>query len=311
MNRRHFLQHTVAASSLLSVHSLAAAQTTPTPATTAATRRTFKLKYAPHFGTFKNSAGEDLIDQLNFMADNGFTAMEDNSLMARPVEMQQKIGDTLAKRGMTMGVFVIDGGDNWKVSLATGKPEFKDVFVKTCRAAVETAKRVNARWATVVPGYFARELPIGIQTGHVIDALRAGADILAPANLTMVLESLSDNPDLFLRTSDQGYMLCRAINSPACKMLFDMYHMQRNEGRMIEHIDWAWSEIGYFQIGDVPGRKEPGSGEMNYKNIFKHIHEKAQATNRDFVLGMEHGASMPGKDGEQKLIAAYVESDSF
>jgi hydroxypyruvate isomerase len=135
--------------------------------------------------------------------------------------------------------------------------------------------------------------------------------VLAPANLTMVIESLSDNPDLFLRTSDQGYAICRAINSPACKMLFDMYHMQRNEGRMIEHIDWAWTEIGYFQIGDVPGRKEPTTGEMNYKNIFKHIREKSTATQREFVLGMEHGAATPGKEGEQKLIAAYIESDSF
>src|SRR6476660_4408163 len=180
MNRRDFLQHTVAASALLGVSApsaLANASSSPVSSPS----RTFKLKYAPHFGTFKNSAGEDLFDQLHFMADNGFTAIEDNSLMKRPVDVQQKIGDTLAKLNMTMGVFVIDGGDNWKVSLATGKQEFKDVFLKTCRDAVDTAKRVNAKWATVVPGYFARELPIGIQTGNVIDALRAGADILAPA----------------------------------------------------------------------------------------------------------------------------------
>ena len=113
-----------------------------------------------------------------------------------------------------MGVFVIDGGDNWKVSLATGKPEFKEVFLKACRAAVETQKRVNAKWATVVPGYFARELPIGLQTGHVIDALRAGAEILEPSGLAMVLEPLSDNPDLFLRTSDQSYAVCRAVEQP-------------------------------------------------------------------------------------------------
>jgi hydroxypyruvate isomerase len=310
MNRRHFLQHSVAAGSLLGLPAAVAATTTAAAAAAPA-KASFKLKYAPHFGMFKASAGEDLVDQLHFMADNGFTAMEDNALMQRSAENQQRIGDALAKLGMTMGVFVIDGGDNWKVSLTTGKPEFKDKFLQTCRAAVETAKRVNARWATVVPGYFARELPIGIQTGNVIDTLRAAADILAPANLTMVIESLSDNPDLFLRTSDQGYMLCRAINSPACKMLFDMYHMQRNEGRMIEHIDWAWSEIGYFQIGDVPGRKEPTTGEMNYKNIFKHIYEKSKESNREFVLGMEHGASVPGKEGEQKLIATYIESDSF
>ena len=274
-------------------------------------KRTFKLKYGPHFGMFKSSAGEDLLDQLRFMADAGFTAFEDNGLMKRPAEVQEQIGRTLAKLGMTMGVFVIDAGDNWKISYASGKPEFNEPFLKACRDALDTARRVNARWATFVPGYFERNLPIGIQTGHVIDVLKRGADILAPAGLTMVLEPLSDNPDLFLRTSDQAYAICRAVGSPSCKVLFDMYHMQRNEGRVIEHIDWAWDEIAYFQIGDVPGRKEPGTGEMNYKNIFKHIYTKATASGREFVLGMEHGNALPGVEGEQRLIEAYVAADAF
>lgn len=274
-------------------------------------RRSFKLKYAPHIGMFENSAGPDPLDQLRFMADVGFRAFEDNGMMKRPVELQTQMGELLARRGLTMGVFVVDGGDNWKVSLTTGKPEFVDVFVKTCRDAVEVAKRTNAKWMTVVPGYFERNLPIGIQTGHVIDAIRKGAEVFEPHGLVMVLEPLSDNPDLFLRTPDEGYAICRAINSPACKVLCDMYHAQRNQGRMIEHIDWAWDEIGYFQIGDVPGRKEPGTGEMNYRNIFKHIAEKSKASGRDYVLGMEHGASLPGKEGEMKLVEAYMAADDF
>jgi hydroxypyruvate isomerase len=225
--------------------------------------------------------------------------------MARPVEMQQRIGDTLAQRGMTMGVFVIDGGDNWKISLTSGLPEFRERFLDTCRAAITVAKRVNARWATVVPGYFERKLPLGIQTGHVIDALRAGAAILEPHDLTMVLEPLSDNPDLFLRTSDQAFAICRAVNSPSCKILYDMYHMQRNEGDLIQHIDHAWSEIAYFQIGDNPGRKEPGTGEMNYRNLFRHIHDRGYTG----VFGMEHGNSQPGKAGERAVIDAYVAAD--
>jgi hydroxypyruvate isomerase len=308
MRRRSFLQHTAGLASLPALTALAAgsaASAVPAPA------RSFKLKYAPHFGMFESSAGKDLFDQLQFMADNGFRAFEDNGMMKRTPEVQQKIGDTLAKLNMTMGVFVIEGGDNWKVSLATGKPEFRETFLQTCRAAVDVAKRCNARWMTVVPGYFARELPIGIQTGHIIDALRAGAGILEPHNLTMVLEPLSDNPDLFLRTSDQSYAICRAVGSPACKILFDMYHMQRNEGRMIDHMDLAWDEIAYFQIGDVPGRKEPGTGETNYQNVFRHIHEKAQLTSREFVLGMEHGNSLPGKEGDQRVIEAYVRADGF
>ncbi len=307
MDRRDFLRTTAAALPALGTATVSSgAQGGAAPS-----KRSFKLKYAPHFGMFEQSAGKDLLDQLRFMADQGFRAFEDNGLMARPVDMQQKIGDTLAKLGMTMGVFVIDGGDNWKVSLATGKQEFKDVFLKACRSALDTQKRVNAKWATVVPGYFARELPMGLQTGHVIDALRAGAEILEPGGLAMVLEPLSDNPDLFLRTSDQAYAVCRAVNSPSCKILYDMFHMQRNEGDMIKRIELAWDEIAYFQIGDNPGRKEPGTGEVNYRNIFKNIRDKAQAANRDVVLGMEHGNFFPGAEGEQKLIEAYVRADDF
>lgn len=276
-----------------------------------AAKNKFKLDYAPHLGMFENSAGKDPIDQLKFMADQGFTAFEDNGMMGREPAMQEKMGKELDRLGMKMGVFVVDKGGNGQNSLAAGKKEYIDIFLNGCRRAVDTAKRCNAKFMTVVPGDFERNLPIGIQTGHVIDALRRGADILAPAGLAMVLEPLSDTPNLFLRTSDQTYEICRAVNSPACKVLFDIYHMQKNEGHIIPHINWAWDEIGYFQIGDNPGRKEPTTGEINYKNVLKYIYDKAKATNRSFIFGMEHGNSRPGKDGETALINAYIESDSF
>jgi hydroxypyruvate isomerase len=123
---------------------------------------------------------------------------------------------------------------------------------------------------TVVPGNYERSLSQDMQTANVITALRKGAEILEPHGLVMVLEALSDNPDLFLRGTHQSFMICKAVNSAACKFLFDMYHMQRNEGNIIANIDKVWDETGYFQIGDNPGRKEPGTGEMNYK-IFSSI----------------------------------------
>lgn len=267
----------------------------------------FKLKYAPHFGMFKNSAGDDFIDQLKFMADRGFTAMEDNGMMRRDVAMQTKIGETMAQLNMEMGVFVIDKGGNMQNTLAAGNPDFVDIFLDGCRRSVEVAKRVNAKWMTVVPGGFNRNLPIGIQDANVIEALRRGAEILEPHGLTMVLEPLSDSPDLYLQTSDQTYMICKAVDSPACKILYDIYHMQKTEGHLIRNIDITWDEIAYFQIGDNPGRKEPTTGEINYKNVFKHIHSKST----DFILGMEHGNSVEGKEGEEKVIEAYIESDSF
>lgn len=268
----------------------------------------FHLNYGIHDGMFKNHAGSDFVEQIKFAHSMGFRGIEDNGMMARPIEQQEKIGSTLAKLGMSMGVFVITSQNwHWKTSLATGKQEWIDLMVKDCKQAVEVAKRCNAKYMTVVPGNYERSLSTEYQTANIINALKIASDILAPHNLVMVLEALSDNPDLFLRHSDQTYMICKAVNSPACKFLFDMYHMQRNEGDIIKNLDRTWEEIGYLQIGDNPGRNEPTTGEMNYKNIFKHIYGKGYKG----VLGMEHGNSIPGKEGELALIKAYRYSDDF
>ncbi len=303
MQRRGFLKNTsLATAAVLPGFSLFGQTTKPNE------NKPFQLNYGFHDGMFAAHAGKDFIDQIKFGYEHGFRSIEDNGMMDRTPEMQAKIGDTLAKLGMQMGVFVITSNAwHWKMSLATGKQEFKDLIVKDCNRAVEVAKRCNAKWMTVVPGNFDRSQPIDMQTAHVIDALRRGSEILERNGLVMVLEPLSDNPDLFLRYSTQTYMICKAVNSPSCKILFDMYHMQRNEGNIIANIDRTWDEIGYFQIGDNPGRNEPTTGEMNYKNIFKHIYNKGYRG----VMGMEHGNSIKGKEGELALIKAYRESDAF
>lgn len=303
MQRKHFLQRSALAGASLLTASLAKATSTKNKMADAP----FHLNYATHDGMFKNSAGNDFIDQIKYAYDLGFRAIEDNGLTGRSEDMQQKIGDTLAKLGMQMGVFVVDKGGNDANSLTTGKAEYVDIFLKGCRQAVEVAKRVNATWVTVVPGDFDRHKSIDMQTANVITALRKGAEILEAAKLIMVLEPLSDNPDLFLRDVEQTYMICKAVNSPSCKILYDMYHIQRNRGDIIRQIDDAWNEIAYFQIGDNPGRKEPTTGEMNYKNVFRHIYNKGYKG----VLGMEHGISKPGKEGEAALVKAYRDCDDF
>ena len=125
----------------------------------------------------------------------------------------------------------------------------------------------------------------------------------------MVLEPLNfrDHPGLFLNKIPQAYEICKAVGSPSCKILFDMYHQQIHEGNIIPNIDLAWDEVAYFQIGDNPGRNEPTTGEINYKNIFKHIYNKGFKG----ILGMEHGNSIKGKEGEEALLKAYREVDAF
>lgn len=268
----------------------------------------FQCNYAIHDGMFKNHAGPDFIEQIRFAYSMGFRAIEDNGMMSRTPDQQKKIGDTLSSLGMSMGVFVV-AFDNWPLStsLTSGSKEWLDRFILNCQEAVEVARRCNAKWMTVVPGNYDRSISEGYQTAHVIEALRRGAEIFEPHGLVMVLEPLSDTPDLFLRYSAQTFAICKAVNSSSCKILFDMYHMQRNEGNLIPNIDKAWDQIAYFQIGDNPGRKEPGTGELNYRNIFKHISQKGYKG----IFGMEHGNAIQGKEGELALIRAYRDADKF
>jgi hydroxypyruvate isomerase len=305
MQRRTFISQTVTSTAALVAAPIAA----PAAQESAPAKRRFKLKYAPHFGMFESHAGKDQIDQLKFMADQGFTALEDNGLRQRPVELQERIGRELVNLRMEMGVFVATG-DFRNVTFASDKQDVRDKFLADIRDSVEVAKRVNAKWCTVVPGVYDQRLEWDYQTAHVIDNLKRCAEIMEKAGLTMVIEPLNhrrDHPGLFLTKIPQAYLICRAVGSPAVKILFDMYHQQITEGNIIPNIDLAWSEVAYFQTGDNPGRKEPTTGEMNYLNIFRHIHRKGFTG----VVGMEHGNSKPGKEGEQAVIDAYVKSDNF
>ena len=268
----------------------------------------FRMHFAPHLGMFRQHAGEDPLDQLAFMADQGFRAFEDNEMKKRPVALQEKMGQMLADQGMQMGVFVAHTISWTKPNLASGDPILRDRFLDEIKASVGVAKRVGATWMTVVPGHMDLSQSLGYQTSHVVETLKRARDILEPEDLVMVLEPLNfrDHPGLFLSRSPQAYQICRAVDSPSCKILFDIYHQQIQEGNLIPNIDSCWDEIAYFQVGDNPGRNEPGTGEINYLNVFKFIHSRGY----NGVLGMEHGNSSPGKEGETAVIEAYRRVDA-
>jgi hydroxypyruvate isomerase len=269
----------------------------------------FRLKYAPHFGMFRQHGGQDPVGQLEFMADEGFTALEDNGMKGRSVEEQERNASAMQRLGIEMGVFVAHA-DFGNVTFASSKNDVREQLLGDIRASVEVAKRVNAKWCTVVPGAYDKRLEWDYQTRNVIDNLRRCAELCEPAGLTMVLEPLNpyrDHPGLFLTKIPQSYMICQAVGSPSCKILDDLYHQQITEGNLIPNLEKAWEEIAYFQVGDNPGRREPTTGEINYRNVFKRIHEKGFTG----IVGMEHGNSRGGKDGERAVIDAYAWCDSW
>ncbi len=267
----------------------------------------FSLKYAPHPGLLKNLGGNDYIDQIKFAADVGFTAWEDNGMAGRPVEQQKKIGEELRKHDMTMGVFV--SGVPGNLPEKTSKSYRKSLQDKM-KQHVEVAKRVGAKWTTVVPGRVVQKLAPEYQTANCVENLKAMAEVCEPAGLVMVLEPLNwyaNHPGLFLRSVPQGYLICKSVDSPSCKILDDLYHQQVDVGNLIPNMEKAWDEIGYIQMGDHPGRNEPLTGEINYRAIFGWLAKKGY----DGVIGMEHGTSQGGKKGERRLIEAYRWCDQY
>ena len=269
----------------------------------------YNLNYAPHLGMFRHHAGPNPIDQLNFMADQGFRAFEDNDMRKREVDLQEKMAATMEKRGLQMGVFVAHEIYWQKPNLASGDSKLRSEFLDYIKKAITVAKRVNAKWMTVVPGHVDMRQNMAYQTANVVESLKQASALLEPHGIVMVLEPLNfrDHPGLFLKESPQAYKVCKAVDSPSCKILFDIYHQQIQEGNLIPNIEQCWDEIGYFQIGDNPGRKEPTTGEINYSNVFKFIHSKGYKG----ILGMEHGNYSRGREGEMDVIKAYKKVDQF
>jgi len=269
----------------------------------------FKLKYAPSVGMFREHAGTDIIDNIKFCHDMGFRAMFDNGLMSRSPEDQVKYMNELQRLGMDFGPFVLYA-DFSVTSFVLNKPDTREMLINKMKEGVELAKRTGAKQALVVPGRFDEKLSHDFQTANVIDNLRYCCDIVEPAGLTIVLEPLNtlrDHPGLFLTGVPQAYSICRAVNRPSCKINLDLYHQQITEGNLIPNMDAAWSEIGALHCGDNPGRMEPTTGEINYKNVFKFIYGKGYQG----VICMEHGMKNRTKEGEARVIQAYRECDSF
>lgn len=285
-------------------------QTPPSIADNASSpKRRFKLKYAARLGKFTNLAGDAPVDQIEFIADQGFRALEDSHMQRRSVDLQNRIGRELARRDMEMGTFIATAHFD-DPTFASGRKDLREKVLCEVRSAVEVAKRLNAKWFTAVPGTADRVLPRNYQIANVIETLNYCCDICEPAGMVLVIEPLNsqvDHPGVFLQTIAEAYLICRAVNRPSCKILDDLYHQQITEGNLTGNLEMAWDEIAYIQVGDHPGRNEPTTGEINYKNIFRTIHSKGYQG----LVGMEHGNSRPGPEGEQAVIDAYVEVDGF
>jgi hydroxypyruvate isomerase len=178
MKRRDFLTNaglTAAGAATAAATTLATASAgEPTSAD-----KPFKLGYGPHFGLFENVAGKDRVAQLEYAASVGFTAWEENGMAGFPVEEQERLAKAMERLNIRMGVFVAYGiGSFGKLSFTGSDKKLKDEAVEEVRRSIDVAKRVNAKWMTVVPGAFNNGLEEGYQTARCVELLKRCAEVV-------------------------------------------------------------------------------------------------------------------------------------
>jgi hydroxypyruvate isomerase len=261
----------------------------------------FKMKFAPHPGQLP-TAPKDYLEQLQFAYDLGFRAWEDNGLKGQSPATQEKIGAFMRDKGMSLGVMVITGGQG--IHFAKATPDDIAKLEQDMREGVEVAKRTGQTCMTMIPGPRVADVPLDEQIAGAVDVMKRCCDIVEESGIILVQEPLSHGVkggQPLLRSFEDGFKLCELVKRKSCKLLADFYHEGTIGNELIPNAEKTWSQVAYVQYGDVPGRKEPGTGKLDYKAVTKWVHEKGFTG----VIGMEHGASKPGQEGLDLLVASY------
>ncbi len=154
-------------------------------------------------------------------------------------------------------------------------PMARDKFIADLKNFLPITEKLECRAIIVLSGNRVEGLSHDAHHEACIEALKRGADLAAKQKATLLLENIDqeENPKYYLTSVAEGLEIIRKVNHPNVKFLYDFYHEQIAEGNLIEKLEKNIDLIGLVHIADVPGRHEPGTGEINYANIFRKLAE--------------------------------------
>jgi hydroxypyruvate isomerase len=146
-----------------------------------------------------------------------------------------------------------------------------DAFVAELKGFIPTVQRLGCGQIILLSGKRIEGAAAGVQRAASIEALKRAAEILSVAGLAGVIEPIDrlENPTIYLDGVAEAFEIVRAVGSPKMKVLYDLYHEQRGLGNLIEKLEKNIDEVGLIHVADVPGRHEPGTGEVNYGNVYR------------------------------------------
>ncbi len=155
----------------------------------------------------------------------------------------------------------------------TADPAARDKFVADLKNFLPIAEKLECPAIIVLSGNRVEGLSHNAHHEACIEALKRGADLAAKQKAALLLENIDqeENPKYYLTSVAEGFEIVRKVNHPNVKFLYDFYHEQIAEGNLIEKLEKNIDLVGLVHIADVPGRHEPGTGEINYANIFRKL----------------------------------------
>ena len=145
------------------------------------------------------------------------------------------------------------------------------------------------------------DLPPGAEHRAGVNALRDAAPAAEAAGIDLVVEPLNnpvDHPGYYLDSSYEAYEIVDAVDSPAVSVLFDVYHQQITEGNVIQNLTEHVEFVGYVHVADVPGRHEPGTGELNYARVFEALDDAGY----DGYVGLEYSPSTDAAEAVERVL---------
>ena len=246
--------------------------------------------------------GLNLTERIERVADAGYQGFEFGDWRAADAGAITRMKNRL---GLECACLVGNRSVNPK-GMGLCDPAERAGFLTEIKASIEAAKRFESKRLVVLTGNHVPGLTREQQRASIIEGLRQGADLASASGVQFIVEVLNTltkveplNPvenhaNYFLNSTREAFDIVRAVQSPDVKILFDIYHVQIMEGNLIETIRANIASIGHFHVGDVPGRHEPGTGEINYGNVLRAIRGTGF---RDFVA-MEY---LPSKDAMTTL----------
>jgi hydroxypyruvate isomerase len=203
--------------------------------------------------------------------------------------------------GMEVVGFACDTGGPL---VASGSAE---KFIPVLKENLAAAKKLGCRQIIAQVGSELKDVPRAQQHDNCVQAFRAAAPFCEDADVTLTIETLNvlvDHKGYYLATSEEGFRMVDEVNSPRVRLLFDIYHQQITEGNLIANITGNIAKIGHFHVADVPGRHQPGTGEINYLNVFRAIARTGYAG----FLGLEMWPTIGHTQAVQEAIAMFTQA---